>query len=161
MVGYHYCSHDVEDYPSNAHFPELGRIRICLRRENIGKGCRFVKELKKYINCKSSVNFFNITNYEEKNLASACDAAADANADFVYFADTHGGLDLADNSEMFQRFTKLIREAGMIPGLHLHDHLEKAYYSYRNLGNAGFGATDVSLGGCRKMIGQPQIRTCI
>ena len=39
-----------------------------------------------------SVNFFNITNYEEKDLASACDAAAEANADFVYFADTHGGL---------------------------------------------------------------------
>ena len=146
MVDYHYCSHDVEDYPSNAHFPELGLIRVCLRKGDIGKGYRFAKELKKYTNCKSRVNFFNITNYEEKNLASARDAAAEKNADFVYFADTHGSLDLAENLEIFQRFTAIIKETGMIPGLHLHDHSGKAYVNYRNLGNAGFGATDVSLG---------------
>ena len=102
MVDYHYCSHDVEDYPSHAHFPELGLIRVCLRKEDVGKGCSFAKELKKYTNRKLSVNFFNITNYEDKDLASACDAAAEANADYVYFADTHGGLDLADNLEIFQ-----------------------------------------------------------
>ena len=153
MVDYHYCSHDVEDYPSNANFPELGLIRVCLRKEDVGKGCRFAKELKKYTNCELSVNFFNVTNYEEKDLASACDAAAEANADFVYFADTHGGLDLADNLEIFQRFTKVIKETGMIPGLHLHDHSGKAYFNYRNLGNAGFGATDASLRGVGKGLG--------
>ena len=75
------------------------------------------------------------------------------NVDFMYFADTHGGLDLSDNLETFQRFTKLIKEAGMIPGLHLHDHSGKAYFNYRNLGDAGFDATDVSLGGIGKGLG--------
>ena len=41
----------------------------------------------------------------------------------------------------------------MIPGLHLHDHLGKAYFNYRNLWNAGFGATDVSLGSIGKGLG--------
>ena len=153
MVDYHYCSHDVEDYPSNAHFPELELIRVCLRKEDVAKGCRFAKELKKYTNCKVSINFFNITNYEERDIAYACDAGAEANADFMYFADTHGGLDLADNLDIFQRFTKVIKKSGMIPGLHLHDHSGRAYFNYRNLGNAGFDATDVSLGGIGKGLG--------
>ena len=33
MVDYHYCSHNVEDFPRHAHFPELGLIRVCLRKE--------------------------------------------------------------------------------------------------------------------------------
>ena len=41
----------------------------------------------------------------------------------------------------------------MIPGLHLHDHSGKAYFNYRNLENAGFEATDVSLGGLGKGLG--------
>ena len=153
MVDYHYCSHNVEDFPSNAKFPQLQLIRVCLRKEDIGRGCKFAAELKKYTDCKVSINFFNLTNYEEKDLLSACDAAAKANVDFMYFADTHGGLDLGDHLETFQRFTKQIKEAGMIPGLHLHDHSGKAYFNYRNLGAAGFDATDVSLGGIGKGLG--------
>lgn len=153
MVDYHYCSHNLADFPSRINFPRLGLIRVCLRKEDIAEGYRFAKELKKYTNCKISLNFFNITNYEEIDLAFACDAAAKANADFMYFADTHGGLDLAENVEMFKRFTKLIKKTGTIPGLHLHDHSGKAYFNYRNLGNAGFDATDVSLGGLGKGLG--------
>ena len=153
MVDYHYCSHNVDDFPRNIDFPQLELIRVCLRKEDIAEGCRFVKELKKYTGCKLSINVFNITNYDENDLGFACDAAAQKNADFMYFADTHGGLDLVGNLEMFKRFTKLIKEKGLIPGLHLHDHTGKAYFNYRNLGNAGFGATDVSLGGIGKGLG--------
>ena len=157
MVDYHYCSHNVEDFPNNIDFPELGLIRVCLRKEDVAEGCRFVNELKKYTNCKLSINFFNITNYIEDDLAFACETAAVSNADFMYFADTHGGLDLGENLEMFKRFTKLIKEIGMIPGLHLHDHSGKAYFNYRNLLSAGFDATDVSLGGLGKGLGNLQI----
>ena len=110
MVDYHYCSHNVEDFPSNLNFKELGLIRVCLRKEDIEEGCRFVKELKKYAKCKLSLNFFNITNYEEDDLAFACKTAAEANADLMYFADTHGGLDLGANLEMFKQYTKLIKQ---------------------------------------------------
>ena len=153
MVDYHYCSHNVDDFPTNLEFPNLGLIRVCLRKEDIAEGCRFVKQLKAHAGCKVSINFFNITNYEEDDLAFACETAAESNADFMYFADTHGGLDLAENLEMFQRFTKLILAKGIMPGLHLHDHSGKAYFNYRNLARAGFVATDVSLGGLGKGMG--------
>ena len=153
MVDYHYCSHNVEDFPRNIDFEELGLIRVCLRKEDVAEGCKFVNELKKFTKCKLSINFFNITNYKEDDLAFACKTAADSNADFMYFADTHGGLDLVENLKMFKRYTKLIREIGMVPGLHLHDHSGKAYFNYRNLLSAGFEATDVSLGGLGKGLG--------
>tara|TARA_Y100000991_G_C21948177_1_gene338438 strand:- start:438 stop:1379 length:942 start_codon:yes stop_codon:yes gene_type:complete len=153
MVDYHYCSHNVEDFPRNVDFRELGLIRVCLRKEDIEEGCKFVSELKKYTNCKLSINFFNITNYKKEELAFACEAATTSKADFMYFADTHGGLDLEKNIEMFKEFTKLIKQIGMIPGLHLHDHSGKAYFNYRNLISAGFDATDVSLGGLGKGLG--------
>ena len=57
------------------------------------------------------------------------------------------------NLQMFKRCTKLIKKIGMTPGLHLHDHSGKAYFNYRNLKNAGFEATDVSLGGLGKGLG--------
>jgi 4-hydroxy 2-oxovalerate aldolase len=150
MVDYHYCSHNVDDFPSNVKFNKLGLIRVCLRKEDIIEGCKFVNELKKHTKCKLSINFFNITNYNEEDLRHACEAASYSNADFMYFADTHGGLDLEKNSEMFKQYTKLIKKIGMIPGLHLHDHSGKAYFNYRNLLSAGFKATDVSLGGLGK-----------
>jgi len=153
MVDYHYCSHNVENFPNNTDFNELGLIRVCVRKEDITEGCGFIKELKKYSNCKLSINFSNITSYGEDDLAFACEAAASSNADFVYFADSHGGLDVGENLEILKRFTKLIKEIGMIPGLHLHDHLGKAYFNYRQLLSAGFGTTDVSLGGLGKGLG--------
>ena len=153
MVDYHYCSHNLEDFPNNFDFPELGLIRVCLRKEDILDGCRFVKKLKKHTNCKISINFFNVTNYKEDDLAFACKTATNTNADFMYFADTHGGLDLGQSLNMFKIYTKLIKETGMIPGLHLHDHSGKAYFNYRNLLSAGFKATDVSLGGLGKGLG--------
>ena len=128
MVDYHYCSHNVEDFPSTKYFNELGLIRVCLRKEDILDGCKFVKDLKEFTKCKVSINFFNITNYNEEDLALACKAAAGTGADFMYFADTHGGLDLGKNLKMFQSCTNMIKKIGMIPGLHLHDHSGKAYF---------------------------------
>ena len=153
MVDYHYCSHNVTDFPKKIDFEELGLIRVCLRKEDIEEGCRFVKELKKYTGCQVSINFFNITNYKEDDLAFACKNATGTNSDFMYFADTHGGLDLGNNLEMFTDFTRLIKKIGMVPGLHLHDHSGKAYFNYRNLLKAGFESTDVSLGGLGKGLG--------
>jgi 4-hydroxy 2-oxovalerate aldolase len=153
MVDYHYCSHNVTDFPKKKDFAKLGLIRVCLRKEDIEEGCKFVKELKKYTGCQLSINFFNITNYKENDLEFACKHADGTNTDFMYFADTHGGLDLGNKLEMFAGFTKLIKKIGMIPGLHLHDHSGKAYFNYRNLLNAGFETTDVSLGGVGKGLG--------
>ena len=102
--------------------------------------------------CSNGGNIdFNKYDNKECDLAFACKEAATSNADFMYFADTHGGLDLGENLELFKQYTKLIKGIGLIPGLHLHDHSGKAYFNYRNLVEAGFDATDVSLGGLAKL----------
>ena len=84
MVDYHYCSHKLEDFPKKNNFNELGLIRVCLRKEDILEGCKFIKELKKYTDCKLSINFFNITNYKDDDLAYACETASDSSADFIF-----------------------------------------------------------------------------
>ena len=45
------------------------------------------------------------------------------------------------------------KERGIIPGLRPHGHSGKAYSNERNLGNAGFDATDASLRGVGKGLG--------
>ena len=37
MVDYHYCSHNVEDFPSNLNFKELELIRVCLKKKILKK----------------------------------------------------------------------------------------------------------------------------
>ena len=153
MVDYHYCSHNLEDFPRVAEFNKLGLIRVCLRKEDIKEGCEFIKKLKKFSGAQISINFFNITNYSDSDLSLACFHAEKTAADFMYFADTHGALDLENQLTLFQKYTSEIRKIGLIPGLHLHDHGGKAYFNYRLLSKAGFTSTDVSLGGLGKGLG--------
>lgn len=153
MVDYHYCSHDVRDFPQVKDFDRLGLIRVCLRKQDIVEGCAFIKKLRDYTGAKVSINFFNITNYSEDDIFFACEHSKDTNAEYMYFADTHGSLDLPDEASKFAKFTKIIKSNDMIPGLHLHDHSGKAYLNYRTLEQVGFGATDVSLGGVGKGMG--------
>ncbi len=153
MVDYHYCSHDVTTFPKASDFKSVGLIRVCLRKEDIREGCAFVKELKRYTGLRVSINFFNVTNYMDEDLEFACGSAKHTGADFMYFADTHGALDLDSRMSTFQNFTSVIKEIGMTPGLHLHDHSGKAYFNFRNLNQAGFDITDVSLGGLGKGMG--------
>ena len=42
MVDFHYCSHRVEDFPSNINFNELGLIRVCLRKEDVDEGLSLI-----------------------------------------------------------------------------------------------------------------------
>ena len=47
----------------------------------------------------------------------------------------------------------MIKNNGMIPGLHLHDHSGKAYLNYCIGMDLGFGSFDCSLGGMGKGVG--------
>ena len=60
------------------------------------------------------MNFFNISNYSEKNLNSCIQKAVDAGADYIYFADTHGTLDLIKDFEKYSDLSDKI-EHGIIP----------------------------------------------
>ena len=149
MVDCHYCSHNSYVFPSKEEFG-IGLFRVCSRSEDIDKATKLGGVIKNKTGSKLSMNFFNISNYSEKNLNSFIQKAVDAGADYIYFADTHGTLDLIKDFEKYSALSDKIREHGIIPGFHLHDHSGKAYLNYRLLPLIGFGSTDVSLSGMGK-----------
>ena len=149
MVDCHYCSHNPIDYPSKENFG-IGLIRVCSRSEDIDRATILGEKLKNHTGAKLSMNFFNITNYSQDELESCIQKASNAGADFIYFADTHGTLDLIEDFEKYLNLSKVIKEKGITPGFHLHDHSGKAYLNFRLLPYVGFGSTDVSLSGMGK-----------
>ena len=153
MVDYHYCSHNLEDYPKKEDFPKLDLIRICSRSQDVNEAVKFAAALKEYTGLKTSLNFFNITNYTEDMIIDAVNKGVRANADFIYFADTHGALDLLKEKEKYKNFLNIIRENGIHPGIHLHDHSGKAYLNYRIGLELGFESFDYSLLGMGKGVG--------
>lgn len=149
MVDCHYCSHNPNDYPSKNEYG-IGLFRVCSRSEDIDKATKLGESIKNRTGSKLSMNFFNITNYSDKDLKECIQKASDAGADFIYLADTHGTLDLINEFEKYSNLAKMIKEKNIIPGFHLHDHSGKAYMNFRLLPYVGFGSTDVSLSGMGK-----------
>ncbi len=148
MVDCHYCKHDIKEYP-NKDFG-MGLVRVCSRSEDIDRAVKLGESIKKKTGSKLSMNFFNITNYTMKDLERCVKLASNSGADFIYFADTHGSLDLEEEYEKYSDMAELINSYGVTPGFHLHDHSGKAYFNYRNLLKCGFGSTDLSLSGMGK-----------
>ena len=149
MVDCHYCSHNYLDYPSKDEFG-IGLFRVCSRSEDINEATKLGEMIKNRTGSKLSMNFFNISNYSEKNLNSCIQKASDIGADYIYFADTHGTLDLIKDFEKYRDLSQKIKDKGITPGFHLHDHSGKAYLNYRLLPMIGFGSSDVSLSGMGK-----------
>lgn len=153
MLDYHYCSHDYNNYESEAFRRNVALVRLCLRREDIKKAAKFCRNLIDRLDIKISLNFFNITNYNKEEIEYCIENGKDAGATFLYFADTHGALDLHKNGKAFGDYAKMIEDNGMIPGLHLHDHSGKAYMNYRLGIDLGFQSFDFSVGGMGKGVG--------
>ncbi len=160
MVDCHYCSHNQNDYPSKEEFG-VGLFRVCSRSEDIDRATRLGEMIKNRTGCKLSMNFFNITNYSDNELKQCIQKASDAGADYIYFADSHGTLDLLDEFDKYSMLAEMISNKNITPGLHLHDHSGKAYLNYRILPKAGFGATDVSLSGIGKGSGNLKLEYVI
>lgn len=153
MLDYHYCSHDFADYISDAFISHVALVRLCSRREDIKEAVRFCRNLIDKVNVKLSLNFFNITNYSKEEIEYCIENGKDAGATFLYFADTHGALDLHRDGNIFSDYADMIKDNEMIPGLHLHDHSGKAYMNYRLGIDLGFQSFDCSVGGMGKGVG--------
>lgn len=134
MIDYHYCSHKVEDYPTNSQ-DEICMIRICSRKEDMSEAIRFGKELKAYTNLNISFNIFNAANYSEKEIIELSTKIKDWPFDYLYFADTHGSIDLSKDWNKFEHFCSVAKYCGKKIGFHLHDHSGMAMYNYKYILN--------------------------
>jgi 4-hydroxy 2-oxovalerate aldolase len=152
MIDYHYCSKRLSDYPSFDQ-KEIGMIRICSRKEDILEALKFAEILKKHIKINVSFNIFNSTNYSEAELIKTCKLVSKYNLDYVYFADTHGDMDLEKAFPRFQKAISILNKSGKKVGMHLHDHSGKAYFNYRLLKKYKIDMCDASLRGMGKGYG--------
>jgi 4-hydroxy 2-oxovalerate aldolase len=152
MIDYHYCSKDLNKYPRQDQ-EEISMIRLCSRKQDIPNAIHFADTLKKYSGLSVSLNVFNISNYSHSELLQVCDILTQSSIDYVYFADTHGSLDLQKRSADFKEYIKILGEAEIKAGMHLHDHSGKAYFNFSCLREIGFSSTDASTRGMGKGVG--------
>lgn len=152
MIDYHYCSKDLSDYPKNNQ-KEISMIRMCSRKEDIPKALKFAERLKKYSKLNVSFNIFNSTNYSSTELLRVCKLVAKHKIDYVYFADTHGDMDLEKVYNKFKKPLYILTKSGKKVGMHLHDHSGKGYFNYRQLTKYKISKCDSSVRGMGKGFG--------
>ena len=75
------------------------------------------------------------------------------NLDYVYFADTHGCIDLSKFKKIFKPLLKIFKSKKIEFGMHLHDHSGKGYYNYKMLKELDFTMADSSIRGMGKGFG--------
>jgi 4-hydroxy 2-oxovalerate aldolase len=152
MIDYHYCSKKLSDYPTNIQ-NEIAMIRVCSRKEDIPNALKFAEQLKKFTKLNVSFNIFNSTNYGKKELFNVCKTVAKFKIDYVYFADTHGDMDLEQVYNKFKKPLSLLTKSGKKVGMHLHDHSGKGYFNYRQLKKYKISKCDSSVRGMGKGFG--------
>ena len=160
MIDYHYCSKNIHDYPTNRQ-KEIGMIRMCSRKEDIEKALEFGEKLKKYTKINVSFNVFNSANYSSQELMNTCKLISKYKMDYVYFADTHGSMDL---SKLFKKFSKAIhrlKKSGKEIGMHLHDHSGRGYFNFRQLKKYKIFMSDASVRGMGKGFGNLRLEHII
>ena len=153
MIDYHYCSHHMSSYRSDVFEQNVDLVRLCSRREDISEAVKFGRQLIDELGVKLSLNFFNITNYSKQEIEYCIEKGKEAGATFLYFADTHGALNLFKERNVYEEYANIINDNEMIAGLHLHDHSGKAYLNFCIGQEIGFGSFDCSLGGMGKGVG--------
>lgn len=152
MIDYHYCSKKLSDYPTTKQ-KEIAMIRVCSRKEDIPEALKFSENLKKYSGLNVSFNIFNSTNYSQSELLKVCKLVSKYKIDYVYFADTHGDMDLEKVYKKFVKPLSILTKSGKKIGMHLHDHSGKGYFNYRQLKKYKIYKCDSSIRGMGKGFG--------
>lgn len=160
MIDYHYCSKKLRDYPTSKQ-NAIGMIRVCCRKQDIEDGLVFIQKLKETTGLEVSFNVFNISNYTHKELLDVCKKVVNYNINYVYFADTHGSLDFREDGKMFVEPVKILKDAGIQVGMHLHDHSGKAFLNFTLLSSIGFTGFDASTRGMGKGVGNLRLEQVV
>jgi len=153
MIDYHYCSKDLNDYPTNDQ-NEIRMIRMTARKDMINDAFEFAVKLKKHTGLEIAFNIFNTTNYTDIELDTVLDKVLQSNFDIIGFADTHGYLNLNNDIVRYEQKFKRIKESGKKTCFHLHNHTGKAYINYIKCSESPYiDICDTSIGGLGKGAG--------
>ena len=160
MIDYHYCSKKILDYPTNEQ-KEIGMIRVCSRKEDIKQALEFVEKLKRHTKINVSFNVFNVVNYSTSELVNTCKLIAKYKMDYVYFADTHGSMDLSKLFGKFNKVIRLLKKSRKKVGMHLHEHSGRGYFNFRQLEKYKIFMSDASIKGMGKGFGNLRLEHII
>lgn len=160
MIDYHYCKKDLDEYPDYKQ-KKIGMIRMCSRKEDIYEALKFAEVLKKKTKLNVSFNVFNTTNYKKNELIEVCKLISKTNLNYVYFADTHGDLDLHESHALFKKPINILQKSNKDVGFHLHDHSGKAYYNFKYLKKMNINMSDTSIRGMGKGFGNLRLENVI
>ena len=129
IIDYHYCSKNLEDYPKKFE-TNIAMIRLTSRKEDIKKALIFSEKLKSRTNLDVSFQLINITNYSTKDIIQITKDAVNFNPYYVYFADSHGNLNLFENYNTFSESINFLRSNNVKIGFHLHNHTNRALMNF-------------------------------
>ncbi|CAG7581533.1 MAG: 4-hydroxy-2-oxovalerate aldolase [uncultured marine phage] len=160
MIDYHYCLKDVTEYPRDDQ-NEIAMIRLCSRKEDIDEALKFGEELKAYTNLNVSFNIFNASNYTKEELDSISEKVAKSSLNYIYFADTHGTMDMETDFDKFTYMIEVLKKNDKKVGFHLHDHNGKGYFNYRTLLKTNIDSMDTSVKGMGKGSGNLRLEYVI
>jgi len=160
MIDYHYCSKNFNDYPKALTNP-VKLIRLTARREDINEAAKFAAELKDATNLKVAFQIINSTNYSRDELIKTVNGIKDMPLSMIYFADSHGNMDLLQNWNIFEPSVEILKNAGIKVGFHLHNHTNRGLTNYMICKSNNIEYMDASIRGLGKGIGNLRLEDII
>ena len=149
IVDYHYCSKKIEDYPKKFQ-TNISMLRMTARKEDMPEALKFIDLLKEKTDLDISFQIINITNYSKKELKETIDQIIKRNIFYLYFADSHGNLNLLEDYKNLSDSINLLREHKIKVGFHLHNHTNRALMNYHICKSNNIDMTDTSFLGMGK-----------
>ena len=149
IVDYHYCTKDLKSYPTKNQTP-ISMIRITSRKEDIDRAIIFANKLRDKTELDISLQVINVTNYSKKELENATNKLVHNELAFVYFADSHGNLNLIEDYSKHENFIYKIKDYGINFGYHLHNNTGRALLNYFFMKEKKIDITDTSILGLGK-----------
>ena len=129
IIDYHYCSKNLDDYPKKFQ-TNICMIRLTARKEDFKKALIFAGKLSKKTGLDISFQLINVTNYSQKEILKAIQILVERDLFCVYFADSHGNLNLFENYYKFEESIELLKKNNIKIGFHLHNHTSRALLNY-------------------------------
>ena len=160
MSDFHYLEVAPDDFPDVSDSP-VKLLRLTSRKEDVPRALDFLAAVREKKGLRVSLNLFNISNYSHGEVLAALEQVNSYLPDFVFFADTHGSLDIARELERFASYSEALERVGVPVGLHLHNHSGLAMANFLALEAIGVAHTDVSLAGLGKGAGNLRLEDVV
>jgi len=149
IIDYHYCNKDLSVYPKKGQTP-VSLIRMTSRKQDLDEALIFAEKLKDKTQMDTAIQIINSTNYSEHDLTKTIEKVLKFNFFYVYFADSHGNLNLFKDFHKFKPSIDLLKKNNTNTGFHLHNHTNRALLNYYICLQNEISMTDTSILGLGK-----------